>query len=160
MTTAAVMAETLTPTMGAWRERTHCLPVRVYYEDTDAAGIVYHANYLRFAERGRTEMLRTLGVELSQLREATGLLFVLREGDVRYRKPARLDDTLIVETALLELGAASLLARQIIRRRDGTAAEEELVRFNAQLACTNRAGKPVRIPRAIREKLKAFLSEF
>ncbi len=159
MSAAGIVAQTLTPTMGVWRERTHCLPVRVYYEDTDAAGIVYHANYLRFAERGRTEMLRTLGVSLGALRDETGMVFVLREGDVHYRKPARLDDTLIVETALLELGAASLLARQIIRRWDGTAAADELVRFNAQLACTNRAGKPVRIPREIHEKLEALLTE-
>src|SRR5262249_9583359 len=81
-------ASQLTPTSGAWRERAHLFPVRVYYEDTDAGGMVYHANYLRFAERARTEMLRTLGVELSRTEEVYGMLFVLHGGEVQYRKPA------------------------------------------------------------------------
>ena len=97
----------LAPTTGAMEGRVHKLPVRVYYEDTDAAGIVYYANYLKYAERGRTEMLRTLGVEQHRLREETGMQFVMANGEVKYRRPARLDDALLGETALTELGAAS-----------------------------------------------------
>ena len=152
-------ADRLSPTTGLILGRVHMLPVRVYYEDTDAAGIVYYANYLKYAERGRTEMLRTLGVEQTLLREQTGMQFVMREGEVKYRRPARLDDALVVETALIELGAASVRMRQVIRRRPGVDAEEEVARFTAHVACTGRDGKPMRLPAQLRDALKAYVSE-
>jgi acyl-CoA thioester hydrolase len=148
------MTAALLPTTGEVRGHRHVLPVRVYYEDTDAAGIVYYANYLKFAERGRTEMLRLLGVEQDRLRAETGMQFVMREGTVRYRRPARLDDALMVETTLVELGVASITMQQVITRN-----EEEVARFTANVACTGPDGKPMRMPQQLREALKPLLSD-
>jgi len=148
-----------TPTTGVLQGRVHVLPVRVYYEDTDAAGIVYYANYLKFAERGRTEMLRVIGVEQGRLRDETGMQFVMHKGEVYYRKPARLDDALTVETALVHLGAASVHMRQVIRLTGETPTDGELVRFTAKVACTGRDGKPMRMPETLRHALEPFLSE-
>ena len=148
----------LTPTSGVLQGRLHVLPVRVYYEDTDAAGIVYYANYLKYAERARTEMLRSIGVEQGRLRDETSMVFVMREGEVKYRRPARLDDALMVETALVELGAASVRMRQIIRRpKDGTS--EEVAWFMAHVACTGLDGKPMRMPEHLRAALQNYVTE-
>lgn len=87
-------------------------PVRVYWEDTDAGGIVFYANYLKFFERSRTEWLRSLGVEQQRLRESTGGMFVVAETSIRYHRPARLDDELIVTASLIEQGRASLIIGQ------------------------------------------------
>ncbi len=87
-------------------------PLRVYWEDTDAGGIVFYANYLKFFERSRTEWLRSLGIEQQQLRESTGGMFVVSETSVRYHRPARLDDELIVTARLIEKGRASLIISQ------------------------------------------------
>ena len=87
-------------------------PVRVYWEDTDAGGIVFYANYLKFFERSRTEWLRTLGVEQQRLRDSTGGMFVVAETSIRYLRPARLDDELIVTARLIEMGHASLIIGQ------------------------------------------------
>ncbi len=87
-------------------------PVRVYWEDTDAGGIVFYANYLKFFERARTEWLRSLGIEQQRLRESTGGMFVVTETSVRYHRPARLDDELIVTAGLIEKGRASLIIGQ------------------------------------------------
>ena len=86
--------------------------IRVYWEDTDAGGIVFYANYLKFFERSRTEWLRSLGVEQQQLRDSTGGMFVVAETSVRYLRPARLDDELIVTAELIETGRASMIIRQ------------------------------------------------
>lgn len=87
-------------------------PVRVYWEDTDAGGIVFYANYLKFFERARTEWLRSLGVGQQALREQTGGIFVVSQTAVRYHRPARLDDQLLVTVSLVETGRASLTIRQ------------------------------------------------
>jgi acyl-CoA thioester hydrolase len=93
----------------------HRIGFRVYYEDTDAAGIVYHAAYLEFAERARTEMLRCLGLDHASLRARFGLMFAVRRCVIDYRAPARLDDLLEVETRLARLGGASLeLAQRVL----------------------------------------------
>ena len=93
----------------------HRIRIRVYYEDTDAAGIVYHAAYLEFAERARTEMLRCLGLDHASLRARFGLVFTVRRCAIDYRAPARLDDLLELETRLLRLGGASLdLAQRVL----------------------------------------------
>ena len=131
----------------------HRLPVRVYYEDTDAAGIVYHASYLCYAERGRSEMMRALDIDLARLWTEDGFVFVLHSGEVKYRKPARLGDLLTVETALTELGSASLKVRQVVFGEAG-----EVVVFDGLLACAGRDGKPSRIPRGIKDKIEAFVS--
>ncbi|SUS07186.1 Acyl-CoA thioesterase YbgC [uncultured Defluviicoccus sp.] len=116
-------------------------PVRVYYEDTDAAGLVYYANYLRFAERARTEMTRMLGLEQGKLGQERDLYFVVRRCHADYRAPARLDDLLEIATRITALGGASMEMAQVVRRH-----AIELVRLDVRLACINGAGRPVRIP--------------
>ncbi|MGV7029924.1 tol-pal system-associated acyl-CoA thioesterase [Methylobacterium symbioticum] len=126
----------------------HRLPVRVYYEDTDFSGFVYHASYLRFMERGRTELLRGLAGDQSDLhREAGGLVFVVRRMAIDYLKPARMDDALVVETATRELRGASMHLAQAITR-DG----EILVQAEVVVACV-RAGRAIRLPDSLRRAL-------
>jgi acyl-CoA thioester hydrolase len=129
-------------------ELAHTLPLRVYYEDTDAAGMVYHANYLKFAERGRSEMLRGLGFPHQRLRAKDGVGFAVRRCSVEFRAPARLEDALTVDTRLLDVGAATLKAHQQIRR-DG----EVLVDLDILVACIGRDGRPKRLPSALRAVL-------
>jgi acyl-CoA thioester hydrolase len=126
----------------------HSLPLRVYYEDTDAAGMVYHANYLKFAERGRSEMLRSLGFGHRKLGQESGIGFAVRRCSVDYLAPARLEDALSVETTLAGIGAATLTVRQQIRR-DG----ELLVDLDILVACIGRDGRPRRLPSALRVAL-------
>ena len=123
--------------------------LRVYYEDTDAGGIVYYANYLKFFERARTEWLRALGFEQHRMREETGAIFVVSEARLRYVSPARLDDWIEVSVELLERGRASLLIRQQARRGDELLAEGEI-----RIGCVAAADfKPCRIPAAILQAL-------
>jgi acyl-CoA thioester hydrolase len=143
------------PLGGALHGKVHRLPVRVYYEDTDAAGIVYHTSYLRFAERGRTEMMRALGIEVARIQQEHGFVFVLHSAEVKFRRPSRLGDELTVETALVALGAASVAVRQRVLDAAG---EREVVRFDALLACTSE-GRAARLPAPVRDKIQAFLSE-
>lgn len=130
-------------------EMPHRLTLRVYYEDTDAAGIVYYANYLRFIERARTEWLRDLGLDLAALRAATGQLFVVRRVTADYLVPAVLDDLLTVETQPLSVGAARITLGQTVMR-DLT----PLVAAEVTLACVGANGAPARIPPHWRQRLK------
>jgi acyl-CoA thioester hydrolase len=132
----------------------HYFPMRVYYADTDAGGIVYHSTYLDFAERARTEMMRFRGLDHAQLSRDHGLLFAVRSCEVDYFRPARLDDLLEIRTFLTHLGGASLHVRQSIWR-----GEEELVRLVIRLACIYSDGRVMRIPAAICNDLQDFLSE-
>ena len=129
-------------------------PVRVYWEDTDAGGIVFYANYLKYFERARTEWLRVLGLEQSALRASNGGVFVVSEAQIRYHRPARLDDELLVTAHPLEIARASLTMLQQARLSTAT---------NSVLLCeaTIRIGwvdagsfRPARIPPTILEKLK------
>jgi acyl-CoA thioester hydrolase len=121
------------------------LPVRVYYEDSDAAGVVYYANYLRYLERARTEWLAAAGHPLAELEREHGIVFVVRRIEVDYRRPARLFDTLDVTVDVESVGGASVVLRQLVRR-----AGETLVSARVGLACVERATlKPVRIPIAL-----------
>ncbi len=123
---------------------THLLPIRVYYEDTDFSGVVYHASYLRFFERGRTEFLRGVGVDQSALHAGGGLAFAVRRMTIDFARAARMDDVLVVETRLAELRGASLtLAQRILR--DGDALVTAEVRVAAVVA-----GRPARMPEALR----------
>jgi len=149
---------TLTPSSGELRGKVHLLPVRVYYEDTDAAGIVYHANYLRFAERGRTEMLRVVGIHQNDLRRDTGLAFAVYKGDVHYMKPARLDDELLVETELVELSGASVHIKQTIRKAADGVPGEGLVEYRAHVVCMNADGRAQRLPADLRKTLEPYVA--
>ncbi|HEX5305497.1 MAG TPA: tol-pal system-associated acyl-CoA thioesterase [Dyella sp.] len=118
-------------------------PVRVYWEDTDAGGVVYHASYLRFMERARSEWLRSLGVEQSAFKARTGLAFLVRSMHIDFLKPALLDDELLVTVEVKERRAASILFGQTIQRRDGTG----LIRAEVRVACVDvERMVPVRIP--------------
>jgi len=136
------------PTSGRLADGVHVLPLRIYYEDTDAAGIVYYANWLRFLERGRTEFLRLLGQEHSGLRDERGVNWVVRRCTIDYLKPARLDETIEVVTSCGELRGASLDMIQQARR-----GEEILVRAELVVACMGQAGRPVRVPPHLRTAL-------
>ena len=120
-------------------------PVRVYWEDTDAGGIVFYANYLKFFERARTEWLRSLGIAQGRLREQVGGIFIVSETSVRYLAPAKLDDELIVTAELESVGKASLIIRQQARRA-GTLLAEGTIRIGW---VDDQTLRPGRIPPAI-----------
>lgn len=124
--------------------------VRVYYEDTDAGGVVYHTSYLRFMERARTEWLRQLGYSQSSLRDSEGLLFAVTRITINYRKAARIDAILEIRNTLLSLGAASLLFRQEILNQE----QDLLCDAEVSIACLNAADmKPRRLPNSFRMEL-------
>lgn len=146
------MSATPLPTSGKVADGEHRLPVRVYYEDTDAGGIVYHARYLHFAERARTEMLRLAGIEQSELRRRHDMVFAVRRCEVDYRRPARLDDLVEVRSRLTEISGARLKAVQDIWR-----AGEQLVRLVVEVASLRGDGRPTRIPAPVRAALEPFV---
>jgi acyl-CoA thioester hydrolase len=118
-------------------------PVRVYWEDTDAGGVVYHAGYLRFMERARSEWMRALGVDQMAYKQATGLAFMVREMHIDFLRPALLDDELIVTVAVKERRAASILFAQTILKADGSC----LVRASVRVACVElERMRPAAIP--------------
>ncbi len=108
-------------------------PVRVYWEDTDAGGVVYHASYLRFMERARTEWLRALGVDQLAFKQTTGLAFLVRDMQIDFLKAALLDDELAVTVEVKERRAASILFTQTVARADGSC----LIRANVRVACVD-----------------------
>lgn len=119
----------------------HRLPIRVYYEDTDAGGIVYHASYLRFAERARTEFLRSLGMDHATLLAEHGGFFVVTRIEIDFRRPALLDDVLAVETTVASTTRARLVMRQIVTR-----GQEALAEMLVTLAFLSRQHRPLRLP--------------
>ena len=130
---------------------TFTFPVRVYWEDTDAGGVVYYANYLRFLERARSEWLRALGVDQVRLMRDERLQFVVVEANIRYHRPARFDDELLVTAALESLSGASVTFAQEIRR--GNAAGELLVSATVRAACLDADSlKPRPLPKALQQK--------
>ena len=133
----------------------HLYRLRVYYEDTDAGGIVYHANYLRFAERARTEALRQAGIPHALLVEAFNRMFVVRRAEVDYSQPARLDEELVVVTTPIEVGGASLVLRQNVQGLDGASR----VVITVRLACVSVDGtRPARMPPPWRDGLRAMMA--
>jgi acyl-CoA thioester hydrolase len=139
---------------GVIRDGHHVMPVRVYYEDTDFSGIVYHANYLRFLERGRSNYLRLLGADQRSLfeeaaQEAPGFAFVVRSMTIEFLKPARMDDVLDVVTAYEEVKGASIMLHQRILRGDDLLIEAHV---RVAFICDGRA-RP--IPKPLRLAMKA-----
>ncbi|RUL76726.1 tol-pal system-associated acyl-CoA thioesterase [Dyella choica] len=121
-------------------------PVRVYWEDTDAGGVVYHASYLRFMERARTEWLRRLGVDQLAFKQATGLAFMVHRMEIDFLRPALLDDELAVAVEVKERRSASILFAQSITRADGAV----LIQAQVRAACVDLARmQPARIPEDI-----------
>jgi acyl-CoA thioester hydrolase len=133
----------------------HRHPVRVYWEDTDAGGVVFYANYLKFFERARTEWLRALGFEQQRLKDAEGVMFVVTDTAVRYLRPARLDDQLMLTVAVRHAARASMAIAQQAWRGDALLAEGEI-----RIGCVD-AGtfRPQRIPKAILESLDRDTNE-
>ena len=141
-------------------------PIRVYWEDTDAGGIVFYANYLKFFERSRTEWLRSLGVEQQRLRESTSGMFVVVETSIRYHRPARLDDELIVTASMIEKGRASLIIGQqalLKSEHEKAVSASENAFSNTALLCEGRirigwvdaaSMRPARIPDSIVSRLR------
>lgn len=129
-------------------------PIRVYWEDTDAGGIVFYANYLKFFERSRTEWLRSLGIEQQRLKDSTGGMFVVVETSVRYLRPARLDDELIVTASLQEAGRASMIiVQQALLKSEQT--ETVICSGNIRIGWVDASTmQPARIPPSILERLK------
>jgi acyl-CoA thioester hydrolase len=136
----------------------HHYAVRVYYEDTDAGGVVYHANYLRLAERARTEALRDLGVPHSEMISQHGVMFMVRRIKVDYLSPALLDDSLVVVTEPLAIRAASVDLRQRVVRIEQQ--QRSLAVLEVQLACVRLSDqRPGRVPARWREALEAMLRQ-
>jgi len=133
----------------------HSMTVRVYYEDTDAGGIVFYANYLKFMERGRTEWLRSVGVNQSEVASEFQRVFIVTGLDIRYKKSAKLDDLLEINSAVTRLGRASLHFAQTITR-DG----ELLTESNIQIGCVDTVNMRVAaIPESVRIKFAATTQE-
>jgi acyl-CoA thioester hydrolase len=127
----------------------HTVSYRVYYEDTDLAGIVYYANYLRFIERGRTEWLRDLGIDQLALKAETGQVFAVRRLEADYLRPARFDDLLEIRSQLATATPARIVVDQQVMRGD-----EKLFAAQVTLACLDANGRPVRLPAGLAAKMK------
>ena len=142
------MTQAITPTVGRVEGDTHILSCRVYYEDTDAAGIVYYASYLKFAERARTEFMRCLGGDHGELRDADGLAFAVRRCTVDYLSPVRLDEVITIHTRVTHVGGASLWMDQSVRR-DGA----DVAHLDVRLVCMSADARPHRLPARLRAAL-------
>jgi len=135
----------------------HVLPIRVYFEDTDCAGVVYHANFLKFCERARSDFIRLLGIEAKGLADpehGEPAVFVVRRVEIDYLKPGRMDDVLEVVTSCAEIGSASLVLQQDICR-EGTV----LARAKVTVVLVSRAGKPQRLGALVRGALQRFVNQ-
>lgn len=136
--------------------KAHIVDYRVYYEDTDAGGIMYHGNFINFCERGRSELLREIGLPASQVVEKLGTGFVVRHLEAEYLKMARLDDLLTVKTALKSMKNSSFTMEQTIFM-DENNQKVAVFKMDVTLVCIDMAGKPTRIPDALRQKFDDYL---
>ena len=142
------------PMAGRFEGKTHLLPIRVYYEDTDFSGIVYHASYLRFMERGRTDFLRLAGIAQGMLWDSDDpCAFVVHKMALEFLKPARVDDALTVRTAFSAKGALRLIAHQSILR-----GQEILVRASVEVVAIDAKGRPRRASERLRAALQPFIN--
>jgi len=130
------------------RAMTHRFEIRVYYEDTDLAGIVYYANYLKFIERARSELLRELGIDQAAMKAGAGVVFAVRQLRADYLAPARYDDLLSVETRVLKTAGARVVLGQAVLR-----GEEKLFDSEVTIVALRADGAPARLPGEVRQKL-------
>ena len=137
--------------------RTHVLPVRVYFEDTDFTGLVYHANYLKFCERGRSDFVRSLGVSHKELFSSEDgseqSAFAIAHLEIDYLRPAHIDDVLEVVSSVGEMGKATLIIHQEVRRE-----ETILARLSVKVVLVNSRGRPMRISALMQEAFRNFVS--
>ena len=132
--------------------KTFSFPVRIYFEDTDSGGVVYHSNYLKFMERARTEWLRSVGIDQHHLKYHAHIMFVVHRIDIQYKTPARFNDDLIVKSELLEIGSSKIEFRQMIYRD-----EEMLIDAHVDIACIDSEKfKPVRIPSTVKQTMESL----
>lgn len=143
-----ILALQIYPNYCDMNKKSHLFSIRVYYEDTDAGGVVYHSNYMNFAERARTEILRLSGINQSQLLRDESIGFVMRRCIVDFLRPALLDDLLTIESKLHDIGRASISMEQSIKRGDNI-----LVNLEVKLAAVNASFKPVRLPVSVRNAM-------
>jgi acyl-CoA thioester hydrolase len=145
----------MTKPFGHFEGKTHILPIRVYYEDTDLSGLVYHANYLRYMERGRSEYFRAAGIErLAQLEDPEPTAWTLRKAALEYFRPARIDDLIEVHTRCVALTGARMAAEQSVHCNG-----VRLVTGRVEACIITLTGKPRRIPESMRAKLLPLLCE-
>jgi len=137
----------------------HIINFRVYYEDTDAGSVVYYANYFKFAERARTEMLRSMGIDHNSLAEEKNILFIVSSVHADFIKPAKLDDLLEIETSIVKLGGVRLEMQQNIGIRKENGEFENFVRMNVKIACITPNLRPARMPATLKSVLQEFLVE-
>lgn len=142
------------PPQGQLDGNTHIYPVRVYYQDTDAEGVVYHANYLHYAERARVEFMRCLGLDQDAQRGHDIIAFAVRHCAIDYLRPARLDDALAVVSRVVHVGGASLGVEQLIRR-DGV----DIAGLDVRLVSLGATGRPLRLPESVRAALRQICSQ-
>ena len=136
---------------------THVMPVRVYFEDTDCAGVVYHSNFLKFCERGRSDFIRLLGIDARSLADpdqGEPAVFVVRRVEIDYLKPGSMDDLLEVVTSCAQIGSASLVLQQDVQRGDAL-----LVRAKVTVVLVSRTGKPQRLGALVRNALQRFVNQ-
>jgi acyl-CoA thioester hydrolase len=140
--------------LGHFEGKTHVLPISIYYEDTDLSGVVYHANYLRFMERGRTEFFRLSGIsKMAGLEDDEPTAWAIRSAHIDYHRPARLDDVVTIRTILIGLSGARLNAIQRVMRGDVL-----LVEGRIEACITTLTGRPRRLPKNVAETLAPFLT--
>ena len=141
------------PSAGRFEGRLHLLPVRIYYEDTDFTGLVYHANYVRYFERGRSDFLRLAGISHSALLEgAEPLGFAVNKLSLEFLKPARIDDALLVQTAFETTKGPRIFISQALTR-----GQDILVKAQVEVCCISLTGRPRKPPAMLLERLKPFL---
>jgi len=138
---------------GRFDDKTFIWPVRIYYEDTDLSGIVYHANYLRYMERGRTEFFRALGIRAAYLDDAEPAAWALRKVEIEYLRPGKMDDLIEVHSLVTAISGVRLTARQEIYCRG-----QLLTRGMVEACIISLSGKPKRLPPELRDKVLPFLS--
>jgi acyl-CoA thioester hydrolase len=143
------------PAAGMFCGREHILPIRIYYEDTDFSGVVYHANYVRYLERGRSEFIRAIGASHSSLMQGeTRVTFMVSALDLRFLRPARIDDRLEVRTLFDSVRGARLIARQTVTR-----ANELILEASVENVCVDFTGRPKRPPAQLMTRLSCYLPE-
>ena len=141
------------PSAGWLEGREHCLPVRIYYEDTDFTGVVYHANFLRYMERGRSDFIRLAGVDHGFMAAQGGAAFAVAKIDIDYKKPARIDDALVVRSQFSAIKGVRLHALQQIFRGD-----ELLSEARVTAVCVGPDTRPIKPPKAMIERLAPWLA--
>ena len=147
------------PTSGVMDGKAHLFPIRIYYEETDAGRMVYHAAYLKFAERARTEMMRVNGLDHMSLMESDGLVFTVHSADIRYFNQAKLDDELVVRTHVAGSGGASMDMRQRVYRIERESAGQPIAEVDLRLALVDETGRPKRLPGHLKTVLDELRDE-